>query len=144
MMRTISVSALLVAALTLFSGCTAAVFRSSPDPLPPALVDPPGIYEAPGGQARAVGIFEQIVIGEEVWAILGVADTESAESTVIVVVSNAETMGVNPARYRGRYVEVRGMLVEDESAHSPGPQFKASSIAVIVEDDPDDPLPPAP
>lgn len=129
-----------LAAITLLSGCADNVQKLPPNPTPPVIVDPPGIYDAPGGQVRAVGILDRVALEGGFWALVGVADTESAESLVVVVISNAEDMGVDLAGYRGRYVEVVGTLVGGASIRMAGPEVEARSITVIVEGDPADPV----
>jgi hypothetical protein len=108
-------------------------------PAPPPVVDPPGIYELDGGGVSVVGIFAQM---EEVggsWGVFGVAEAETAESYLVAVIVNAETLGVDLSAYRGRYVEVEGRVVDDASGSAGAPAVEADSIEVIVEDDPADP-----
>lgn len=136
--RLSSVLLLAVTAIALLSGCSANAQEPAADPVVPVLVDPPGIYETPGPEVRAVGIFDWMPLEGGFWVVVGVADTMSAESLVIAVIPNAEELGIDLAGYRGRYVEVVGTLVDDPSIRMAGPEIEAHSISGLVEDDPAD------
>jgi hypothetical protein len=133
---------LMVAGLagSLLVGCAGNAQGPPSEPRPAALVDPPGIYTDSEGLVRAVGVFDHVALEGGVWAVLGVADSESAESQVIAVIPNAEELETDLVAYRGRYVEVTGTLLEGTSARMAGPEVEARSITVIVEEDPADQL----
>ncbi len=112
----------------------------APQPAPPPVVAEPGLYERDGGAVGAVGVLARLEGQNGSWAVVGVADTQTAQSFVVAVVEGVEGLGVNLAAYRGRYVEIRGTPVEEGTPASETPVIRAQSIEVIVEDDPDDPV----
>jgi hypothetical protein len=125
-------------AIAMTSACTSSEPEPVPEPVPapPPVVDPPGVYELDGGGVSVVGIFAQM---EEVggsWGVFGVAE---AESYLVAVIVNAEALGVDLAGFRGRYVEVKGRILDDASESGGAQTVEADSIEVIVEDDPADP-----
>jgi hypothetical protein len=112
---------------------------AEPVPAPPPMVDPPGIYELDAGRVSVVGVFAQM---EEVggsWGVFGVTEGDTAESFLVAVIVNAEALGIDLAGYRGRYVEVKGRVLDDASGSGGAPAVEADSVEVIVEDDPADP-----
>jgi hypothetical protein len=126
----------------LVAGCAVDTGQPEPEPVPPVPLDPPGIYETGDGQVRAVGIFDRVELEGGLWAVLGVADTDSAESQVVAVIPNAEELDLDLASFRGRYVEVVGTPVEGASIRMAGPEIEASSVTIIAEEDPADVLQP--
>lgn len=123
------------------AGCASSEPAPAPEPVPapPPVVDPPGIYELDGGGVSVVGIFAQMEELGGSWGVFGVTEGEPAESFLVAVIVNAETLGVDLAGYRGRYVEVEGRILGDAPVSGGAPAVEAESIEVIVEDDPADP-----
>jgi hypothetical protein len=126
----------------LMAGCAADTGQPEAEPVPLVSLDPPGIYQAGDGQVRAVGIFDRVELEGGFWAVLGVADTDSAESQVVAVIPNAEELDLDLASFRGRYVEVAGTLLDGASIRMAGPEIEASSVTIIAEEDPADALQP--
>jgi hypothetical protein len=126
----------------LVAGCAVDTGQPEPEPVPPVPLDPPGIYEAGDDQVRAVGIFDRVELEGGLWAVLGVADTDSAESQIVAVIPNAEELDLDLASFRGRYVEVVGIPLEGASIRMAGPEIEASSVTIIAEEDPADVLQP--
>jgi len=126
-------------------GCSSitGLFDRPTEPKPPALLDQPGIYDAPRGRVRVVGIFDRVELEGGFWAVVGVAPTESAASRVVAVIVNAEELGLDLMSLRGRYVEAIGTIVEGASVRMAGPEVEARSITIIAEEDPADALQPA-
>jgi len=112
-----------------------------PQPDPPPVVAAPGLYDRDGDEVGAVGVFALLDEEEGSWAVVGVADTETAQSFVVALVEGAEDLGVDLEAYRGRYVEVRGTRVSPDASGSQAPRIRARAIGVLVEDDPADPVP---
>ncbi len=142
--KNVSCIPLLLLCFAIFApGCASreADVEAPPSIEPPVVVDQPGIYEAPRGRVRVVGIFDRIDYEGGSWAVVGVAPTQAAESHVVAVLVDPEQLRIDLPALRGRYVEIIGMLREDAPAGTPGPEVEPQSIIVIVEDDPADPIP---
>lgn len=150
MMRFLPTSALgLLFALAMLLGLVAcgtdpAVTPSAPEvgqpPDIPPVVDQPGIYELGQGEVRVVGILAQLEESGS-WGVFGVLDTVAAESFLVAELRGVESLGIDLATYRGRYVSARGVLANETRPPDGAPVVEASALEVIVEDDPADPVP---
>lgn len=126
---------LMLLAVVVAGGCGPSETADPSTVEPPVVLDRPGIYEAPGGQVRVVGIFDRVNLEGGFWAVLGVAPTDAAESQVVAVIANAEELGLDLPALRGRYVEVIGTQLEGASIRMAGPEVEARSITIIAEEE---------
>lgn len=128
--------AMLLGAAVVTSGC--ADRTEPPPPVVPGTtpaVDPPGIYEISDDRVRAVGVLDWIDLEGGFWAVTGVAETDGAESTVVAVITNPDSLDIDLEEVRGRYVEVTGELLDGPSIRMAGPEIEASSITIVGEDE---------
>ncbi len=126
----------LLGAATVMGACSKA---SEPPPAvvpgAPPLVDAPGLYDMAGDRMRAVGVLDRVELEGGFWALVGVAGTDSVESTVIAVIENPDSLDVELADLRGRYVEVTGTLLDGASIRMAGPEIRVERIEVLGKSD---------
>lgn len=121
-------------------GCASGASETPPRTTTPPVVQPPGVYESTADNVRAVGVLVRTE-GSAAWSVLGVSEGDGAGSYVVAHLGNPEAFGARLAAYEGRYVEVRGTLVEHSGASDKIPVIEAVVIEPLVEDDLADPAP---
>ncbi len=132
-LRALAIAALLAFGLALVAACADDTASEPPPVIPgtPPVVDAPGIYDAPGGRVRAVGVLDRVDLEGGFWAVLGVASTDAAESQVVAVIENPDSLDADLDDLRGRYVEVTGILLDGASVRMAGPEIRARDIRVL-------------
>ncbi|MBS3956329.1 MAG: hypothetical protein KGZ40_02160 [Clostridiales bacterium] len=131
MVTRIAIAAVLVS-IVMIGGCGR---ENAPSVTQPSgstqAVDPPGLYEIDETTVRAVGILDRVELEGGFWAVTGVASSDGAESTVIAVIANADTIESELANLRGFYVEVTGRRFDGVSIRMAGPEIIADEVRAL-------------
>ncbi len=104
-----------------------------PEEPPVGATTPPGLYDLPDGNARAVGILTYRDLEGGFWAVVDtMAPAEAATAAVLAVVLPNELIATDIQTCNGQYVSIVGARNDGPSIYQAGPIVEATSIEVIA------------